>query len=155
MLISLSLCTDMMSPAIHTGIDLQSAKIKMSLFIAFIDSWIRLPKSNSELNFLSSELCLILDKHLKARIFLTIEPKPAYLWFLEIILNSWNKWFEIHLVFTAWTDLYQRVCHYSAIYSISVYSLSNIQIKLSWVHWKISQAFDKLDPVGISVKSFE
>lgn len=97
--ITISLCTDMMSLAIHMGIYLKSAKIKRSLCIAFIDSWIKPPKNNSGLNFLGSELCLILDKLWKARMFLPIGPKPAYLWFLEIILNSCKKWFRIQLIF--------------------------------------------------------
>lgn len=157
MLISISLGTDMMSPAIHMGIDLKSAKIKMSLYIALIDSWIRAPKNNGELNFWSSDLRLILDKHLKARMFLTIGPKPAR----NLVMSRSHSQFLKEMVcdstrfHSAWTDLYHRVCHYSAFYSISVFSLSNVQFKLSWVHWKISQAFDKPDPVGISVKSFE
>lgn len=106
MLISISLCTGMMSPEIHMGVDLKSAKIKMSLCIAFIDSWIRPPKNNSELNFLSSELCLILGKHLKTKMFLPIRPaylcdlpNLAYLWFLKIILSSCKGWFGIQLIF--------------------------------------------------------
>lgn len=146
MLISISLCTDMMSPAIHVGIDLKSAKIKRSLCIAFIDSWIKPPKNNSELNFLSLELRLILDKlspnRTKACLFLISRNHSKFL--------QETVWDSVHF-HSAQADLYHRVCHYSAFYSISVYRLSNVQFKLSWLHWKISQAFDKPVPVGISV----